>query len=65
MRFLSAYGTLLTVFPPLNYLGRTFSSSKNDWSEVEHNLRRAQVKRVQLANILGREGAYRRRLESL
>ena len=61
-RFLSAYGTPLTAVPPFKYLGITLLSSKQYWPEVEHNLRRAQGKRGQLAKVLGRDGADRRNL---
>ena len=59
-RVLSVYGTPLTAVPLFKYLGRTMSSSNNNWTVVKHNLWRAQDKWGQLANILGREGDYRR-----
>ena len=54
------YGTPLTAIPLFKYLGQTLVSSDNDWTAAEHNLRRAQGKRTQLVNILGREGEDRR-----
>ena len=52
--------TPLTEVYLFRYLGKTFSSAGDDWPEVEKNLRRAQVKWVWLANILGRYGADNR-----
>ena len=52
----SAYGTLLTEVSLFWYLGRTLSSTDEDWPTVEWNLRRAQGKWVRLTKILGREG---------
>ena len=40
-------------------MGRTLSSSENDWLAAEQNLRWEQGKWGQLAKILGREGADR------
>ena len=59
-RVLSEYGTLLMVFPLFNYLEQKFLSSKDDWTAVEHNLKRAQKEWITLENILGREGLDRK-----
>ena len=56
-RVFSAYGTPPTAVSLFRNLGRTLSSSDNNWTAVERNLRRAQGKRGWLAKILGREGA--------
>ena len=54
------YGTPLVAVSLSRYLGRTFPSYDNDWSEVERNLWRAQGNWGRLEKILGREGADRR-----
>ena len=59
-RVFSEYGTPLTVVPLFNYLGRTVSSSNNNWPEVEQNLRCSRGTWGRQVKILGREGADRR-----
>ena len=55
-KVLLAYGTPLMAFYSFRYLGRTLSSSNDDWLEMEGNLRRARGKWGRLEKILGREG---------
>ena len=43
-RVLSAYGTLLIAVPSFNYLGKTLSSSDDDWTAVEQNICRERRK---------------------
>ena len=57
--FLEYWKALLAVHL-FKYLGRMLSSSDNNWTEVEQNLRRVQGKWGRLAKIFGREGADRR-----
>ena len=56
-RILSEYRTPLTAVSSFRFLGRTLSSTDDDWPEVEQNFRRAQGKWGRLEKILGREGA--------
>ena len=53
-RVFLVYGTPLTAFPLLKYLGQTLPYPKNGWPEVEQNLCRARGKWGHLENILGR-----------
>ena len=59
-RVLLEYETLLTAVSLFRYLEQTLFSTKNNWPEVEWNLRRAKEKWGQLAKILRREGADKR-----
>ena len=59
-RVLLAYATPLMAVSLFRYLGRTLSSTNDDWPEVEHNLQRAWGKLERMAKILGREGADKR-----
>ena len=60
MRVFLAYGTPLTEVSSFRYLGQTLSSTDDNWSEVERNLRRARVKWGRMANILVIEVADKR-----
>ena len=59
-RVFLAYGTPLMAVSSFRYLGKTLSSTDNDWPAVGWNLWRAQEKWGQLTKILGREGADKR-----
>ena len=41
-RIFPAYGTPLTAVPSFKYLGRTLSSSDENWPTVEQNIWRAR-----------------------
>ena len=57
---LSAYGTTMTAVTSFKYLGRIMLTTKNNWPEVDQNLRRAQGKWGRMVKILLREGVDRR-----
>ena len=63
-RVFSAYGTPLTAVCLFWYLGKTLSSTDDNWSEVEQNLWRERGKWGRLENIVRREGAYKRTVGS-
>ena len=54
------YGTPLMAVSSLRYLGRTLSSTDENWPAVERNFQRARGKWGRLTKILGREGADKR-----
>ena len=59
----SAYGTPPMAVSLFQYLGKMLSSSDNNWTSVERNLRREQGKWVRSTKILGRKGADMRMAE--
>ena len=59
-RVFLVYGTLLTEVPSFKLLGRTLSSSNDNWPEVEQIPWQAWVVTKRAASILEREGADRR-----
>ena len=59
-RVLLAYSTPLTAVSLFRNLGRTLSSTNDNWLEVEQNLWRARGKWGRLAEILGSKGVDKR-----
>ena len=56
-RDFTAYGRRMDSVREFRYLGRTLTSTDDDWPAVARNIQRARATWGRLARILGREGA--------